>query len=79
MKFSTLSVEQLEDRCTPVVHSFSAATGVSDSPNAGGSPQANIVVAVAHGVPAPVVVGGLHAQGVPFIANHVPASPVGSN
>lgn len=72
-----LNVEVLEDRTTPVVHSFSAATGVSDSPNAGGSP-ANVTVAAALGsIPAPVAATNGVAQGVPFEVNHVPASPMG--
>jgi hypothetical protein len=79
LKYARLNVELLESRITPVVHSFSAANGVSDAPNAGGSPVANMTVrANLGGIPAPVVASGEHSQGVPFDFNHVPATPPGN-
>jgi hypothetical protein len=76
--YTQLNVEVLEDRTTPVVHSFSAAAGVSEAPNAGGSPQANLTVALHLGaIPAPVVASYGNSQGIPFETNHVPASPIG--
>jgi hypothetical protein len=61
-----LNLEVLDERLTPVVHSFSAATTHSDADNAGGSPTANAVVRMVHGSPAPVVVGGANC------ADHAP-------
>ncbi len=37
-------VECLEERCCPIVHSFSAGALASASPNAGGSPQATAAI-----------------------------------
>jgi hypothetical protein len=66
-------LEGLEDRFAPVVHSFSAATTHSDSPNAGASPTANAIVrANLGGLPAPVFASAGHAQGVPFELGSVP-------
>lgn len=69
---TVLQVEQLEDRCTPVVHSFSAGAPNSDAPQAGGTPANPVVIQALGGIPAPVVAAGDNAQGVPFDANAVP-------
>lgn len=70
-----LRVEELEDRCVPVVHSFSAAAGVSPSANAGGTPANPVVIEALGGIPAPVVAVDWGAEGVPFETNHVPGEP----
>ena len=72
MRRMLLSVEQLEERCCPVVHSFSAGASHSDSPNAGGTPANAIVRDNLGGIPAPVFASDGHAQGLPFELGFVP-------
>lgn len=76
--YAHLSVESLEDRCTPVVHSFTPAAGLVDAAAAGGTAANQVVIGALGGIPAPVVASGDHSQGVPFIVNHVPANPRGN-
>jgi len=75
------TVERLEDRLNPIIHSFSAAAVASDSPNAAGSETARaaILAGAIGATPPPVVMAGDVAQGVPFEATprpHVPGRDV---
>lgn len=70
-----LYLESLEDRCTPVVHSFSAGAFHSDAVNAGGTPANAIVRNALGGIPAPITASAGHANGVPFDLGYVPSLP----
>ena len=62
-----LNVEQLEDRCVPIVHSFSASViGQVHSPNAAGTQATQAILQALGGTPVPVVASDGHAGGVPF-------------
>ena len=69
-----LNVEQLEDRCAPIVHSFSAAATHSDSPNAGGTQATNAILfqSALGATPVPIVASFGNSQGVPFQTGSVP-------
>ena len=67
------SLEQLEDRFCPVVHSFSAGAPHSDAPQAGGTPANAIVRANLGGIPAPINASfDASPEGEPFDAGFVP-------
>lgn len=53
-------IEVLEERATPIVHSFSAGALASDSPNAGGTPatQAILFHSALGAAPVPLVASG---------------------
>jgi hypothetical protein len=75
------TVECLEDRLTPIVHSFSAGAVASSSPNAGGSEAARAAIldqSALGATPVPVVAAGENAQGVPFdfVKPHAPGRDV---
>lgn len=62
-------VEALEDRCTPIVHSFAGnIVGQLHSPNAGGTPATDAIVnkSALGAAPVPVVASGGDSNGTPF-------------
>jgi hypothetical protein len=75
------TVECLEDRLTPIIHSFSAGAVASESPNAAGSETARAAIlnqSALGATPPPVVAAGDLAEGVPFdfVKPHVPGRDV---
>ena len=75
------TVERLEDRVNPLIHSFSAGAVASPSENAAGSETARAAIlnqSALGATPPPVVAAGDLAEGVPFdfVKPHVPGRDV---
>jgi hypothetical protein len=74
-----LSVEQLEDRCTPIVHSFSASiVGQAQTSSAAGTAATAMVLRELDSTPAPIAASAGHAAGEPFTLSppHAPGRDV---
>lgn len=72
-------LECLEDRRTPIVHSWGAlVVGIENSDNAGGGPATSAILnqSALGGAPVPIVASAGHSQGIPFDLLHAPGRDV---